>query len=165
MIGIPYAFHDPNDHHFVICPVCGKRIRTSGTKDKNYAKHYAKEHAGSPEIAAKDMIVPDLTPMKERMTNKDADAPMRARVAGREAVSARTAWSLDIGGFRLRCVRVVESSSERYEVQSRSGDRWQRLAESDDAMRALLRVVGGDGALQAMRDVCRSIDNSKVGAS
>lgn len=76
------------------------------------------------------------------MDPKDNSA-MRARVAGKMAVEARTAWALDIGGgmHRLRCLR--DEHGDGFTVQMRTSKGWtQEVTKGTDAHALLCKVVG-----------------------
>lgn len=58
--------------------------------------------------------------------------------SGKERVARATAWQLDLGGLRLRCVRRTE---DLYEVQIRMDNGWKFVADAPDADTALRRSI------------------------
>lgn len=51
------------------------------------------------------------------------DDAVRARVAGKEAMARRTAWLLEAGQLRVRCVRL-RADSDVFVVQLRDKNGW-----------------------------------------
>lgn len=69
-----------------------------------------------------------------------------ARVEGRTKVAERTAWELDVAGFRLRCLKEPGSG---YVVQARGERGWtEKVTRKDDPAGKARRVrCGNAGAL------------------
>jgi hypothetical protein len=76
------------------------------------------------------------------------DAAVRARVAGREAVAAKTVWQLDLGPVRARCVRQGEAE---YVVQGRMSNGWTTvILRGTDPVELLRQVAGSIGVRKAI---------------
>jgi len=69
--------------------------------------------------------------------NTKTDTAMRARVAGRENVAARTVWQLDATALRIRCVLV---DAETYELQGRTTHGWVKVAVGVNPMAMLKKI-------------------------
>lgn len=70
----------------------------------------------------------------------DDDAGVRARVAGKLAASARTAWALEAGDGRFRCLREPNGS---YVVQARGTKGWSvQVTTGTDPVELLRKLVG-----------------------
>jgi hypothetical protein len=71
----------------------------------------------------------------------------RARVAGREAVAARTVWQLAVRGLRLRCVQVGAA----YQVQARETTGWRVVASVDHPLPALRLAASSEIVAKVVR--------------
>lgn len=91
------------------------------------------------------------------------DAAARARVAGKDAVAARTAWALTIGGLRVRCVRDDDARpGARYEVQSLIASKWSSVAHGEEPLGLLRRLVSS-GSVEMAVDLRREEITKVVG--
>ena len=88
---------------------------------------------------------------------------VRARVAGRLEVQSRTAWMLEIGPLRIRCIR--EKDGTCLIVQAHTGAGWDsEVARGIDAHVLLQSVVNSKGVKLAfetlVRGKARSVDST-----
>jgi hypothetical protein len=66
---------------------------------------------------------------------------MRARVAGKERMAQRTAWQLDVGPLRLRCVFITTGVG--FLVQVHNGKTWKATETAGPDPAKLLRGIAG----------------------
>lgn len=78
------------------------------------------------------------------------DDGVRARVAGRVDIAARIVWKLEVGAFRVRCIREVDGST--LIVQAHDGAGWNKeVTRGTDAYQLFQAVVASKGVLSVFK--------------
>jgi hypothetical protein len=76
------------------------------------------------------------------------DQGVRARVDGKTKTAARTAWSLEIGPLRARCLREDDGS---YVVQGRTEKGWStEIGKGTDPLVLLKTVANSKGVARIL---------------
>ena len=82
-----------------------------------------------------------------------SDEAVQARVAGRQAKAARTAWQLSVGPLQIRCIRDGADGCHA-EVRGEKG--WQKMGPQVRSPLVLLQVISQfDAVANALRETTK----------